>query len=163
MPVVSFQATDVSPTPVVEVNDVVDLNYTLWVDNMLQDQQRGLVYVQDPIDRTIPPEMVKQFPALYLPPNTGFFDALLGMKAGETKDVIILFSEGKAFNNVNDSLYGEDLFYTIHILELVFDAPAVTPSSSSAATSPSSPSLTAGFSYVSVLGLVVIYLGYRKK
>ncbi len=164
VPVVIVQAADVPPDPVVEINDVVKLNYTLWVDTIRYDDQSGTVYVHDPSDPVFPPEIIEQFPAIYLPPNTGFFEALLGMKAGESKNINILFSQGKAFNNVNDALYGEDLFYTIHLLELVFDASTVTASfSSSASTGSSTPSLTSSFTYLPTLGLVVIYLCYRKK
>ncbi len=161
---VVIQATDVPPSPVVEINDVVDLNYTLWVDNILYDEQSGYVYVHDPSDPVIPSEIFDQFPAIYLPPNTGFFEALLGMKPGDSKNINILFSQGKAFNNVNDPLYGEDLFYTIYLLELILDASTLTSSFSSSATTGSSiPSLTSSYTYFSTLALMVIYLYYRKR
>lgn len=164
VPVVIIQAADVPPDPVVEINDVVKLNYTLWVDNIRYDDQSGTVYVHDPSDSIVPLEIIENFPDVRLLPNTGFFEAILGMKAGETKNVAVLFSEGKGFNNEGDPLYGEDLFYTIHLQEIVFDSSASNPSSSRITTiGTTTPSITSSFSYLSIFWLVVIFLRYRKR
>jgi hypothetical protein len=49
-------------------------------------------------------------------------EALLNMKAGDTKNVDIPFSSGKAFNNISDRLYGKNLFYQIHLQKILVDA-----------------------------------------
>lgn len=117
-----IEAVEVTPDTTVEEKDVVLLNYTLWVDNIVDDKQNGTVYVHDPEDSTVPSDIYKKYPDIHTPPNRGFMESLFGKKAGDIWTVTILFSSGKAFNNVSDRLYGEDLFYEIHLQKILVDA-----------------------------------------
>ncbi len=127
MPIKVSNGIDVTPNTIVEVNDVVQLNYTLWVDNKIDDIQNGTVYVHDPIDSTVPNEIYETFPDIHAPPNLGFMQALLGMKAGESKTVDIPFNSGLAFTNLSDRLYGKDLFYQIYLEKILLDASTLPP------------------------------------
>lgn len=115
-------AIEVTPDTFVEIGDVVVLNYTLWVESQIDDIQNGTVYVQDPTDSTVPNDIYEIYPDIHTPPNLGFMKALINMKAGYTKTVDIPFSSGEAFNNISDRLYGEDLFYQIHLQKILLDA-----------------------------------------
>ncbi|MFX0149332.1 MAG: hypothetical protein ACFFAJ_00990 [Candidatus Hodarchaeota archaeon] len=115
-------AIEITPETVVEMDDVVLLNYTLWVDNTIDTQLNGTVYVHDPADSKVPSEINKSFPDIHTPPNVGFMEALLGMKAGDTKNVDIPFNSGKGFNNISYYLYGKDLFYKIYLQKILLDA-----------------------------------------
>ncbi|MFX0171228.1 MAG: hypothetical protein ACFE9L_04855 [Candidatus Hodarchaeota archaeon] len=119
---ITVTAIEVTPDTVVEMDDVLLLNYTLWVDNEIDTQLDGTVYVHDPADSKVPSEINETFPEIHTPPNLGFMEALLGMKAGETKNVDIPFNSGKGFNNISYYLYGKDLFYRIYLKEILLDA-----------------------------------------
>jgi hypothetical protein len=112
--------------------DVVHVNYTLFIVNVKVDNQEGTIYVEDPdiIDKVgVPNTIIEEFPDVFAPPNLGFVEGLLGMKAGtEEKNHLVEFSSGKAFNNVTDPHYGDDLFYVIRLEEILLDAsePSVT-------------------------------------
>ncbi|MFX0205740.1 MAG: hypothetical protein ACFFDT_07105 [Candidatus Hodarchaeota archaeon] len=125
---ITVTAIEVTPDTVVELDDVVLLNYTLWVNNNIDTQLNGTVYVHDPADSKVPSEINKSFPKIHTPPCYGFMEALLGMKAGDTKNVDIPFISGKGFNNASYYLYGEDLFYQIYLQKILLDAskPPVT-------------------------------------
>lgn len=116
------EALEVTPETIVELNDVVVLNYTLWVDNTIDDIQNGTVYVHDPSDSTVPAELYERFPDIHTPPNAGFMEALIGMRARETKTVTIPAFSSKGFTNTSDRLYGKELFYQIHLREILVDA-----------------------------------------
>lgn len=119
------KAIEVTPDTVVEMKDIVIVNYTLWVQKVRTDDQEGKLYVVDP-DTLVPNSIIEEHPDIRVPPNVGFREALLGMKAGETKSVEVDASKG--FTNITDELYGEDLFYEIRLLEILVDAstPGVT-------------------------------------
>ncbi|MHA2224466.1 MAG: hypothetical protein ACXAC8_04640 [Candidatus Hodarchaeales archaeon] len=121
-PIEISHAIEVTPNTIVDVNDVVILNYTLLVINNIEDIQNGTIYVHDPDDPSVPNEIFEKYPDIHVPPNTGFFEGLLGMQAGVTKGFEVLSSSGKAFTNISDPLYGEDLFYTVYIQKILLDA-----------------------------------------
>ena len=112
---------EVTPNTTVELKDVVIVNYTLYIDTDIIDKQEGIVYVEDP-DKPVPGKIIEQFPNIRVPPNIGFLEGLIGMKANENKTLEVLSDSGKAFNNFSDPLYGEDLFYQIILLEILLDA-----------------------------------------
>ncbi|MHA1994747.1 MAG: hypothetical protein ACW97Z_09415 [Candidatus Hodarchaeales archaeon] len=114
-------ALDVTPDTLVELNDVVKLNYTLWVKTAIVEQQNGTVWVHDPNDPSAPSELYEQFPDLTVPPNVGFLHGILGMKAGNTKTFDVYFLSGEAFNNITDPFYLEDLVYQVTLSEILLD------------------------------------------
>lgn len=125
------QAIEVTPNTRVEMHDVVLVNYTLWIKENVTDKQEGPVYVKNPdlIEQDgVPESIIEEFPDVWAPPNLGFVEGILGMKAGEEKNWEVLFSSKKAINNVNDSLYGEDLFYKIRLKKILLDASPPTVS-----------------------------------
>ncbi|UCG90067.1 MAG: hypothetical protein JSU57_06285 [Candidatus Heimdallarchaeota archaeon] len=119
------RAIEVTPDTKVEMYDVVRVNYTLWIENDIVDDQEGTIYVEDPeiIDKEgVPNTIIEEFPNVYAPPNLGFVEGLLGMKAGDEKSWQVLFSSGKAFNNDTDPYHREDLFYIIRLKKILLDA-----------------------------------------
>ncbi|NHJ00791.1 MAG: hypothetical protein EAX86_01560 [Candidatus Heimdallarchaeota archaeon] len=112
-------ALEVTPNTVVELQDVVVVNYTLWVNNVRQDDQEGTVYVNDPSE-PVPGKIVEEFPDIKVPPNIGFMEALVGMKAEDEDNVVV--PPEKGFTNTTDVFYGEELFYQIRLLEILKDA-----------------------------------------
>lgn len=120
-------ALEVTPDTRIEINDVVKLNYTLWVDLTPVEQQNGTVWVHDPEDPNAPSELYEQFPDLTVPPNLGFLEGILGMKAGENDTFDVDFSSGKAFNNETDPFYLEDLTYQVVIFEILLDSTEEPP------------------------------------
>jgi hypothetical protein len=120
-------AIDVTPNTRVEMEDVVIVNYTLWVENIREDDQEGTVYVVDP-DQPVPSSIIEQYPDIKVPPNVGFREAMLGMLAGGYKQVDISPTSGKGFTNVSDPFYGKLLTYQIRLLEILYDSssPPVT-------------------------------------
>jgi len=119
--IIPIEALEVTPNTTVELKDVVIVNYTLYIGTDIIDKQEGIVYVEDP-DDPVPGEILGEFPDIRVPPNIGFLEGILGMRANETKTLEVLFSSGKAFNNFTDPLYGEDLFYQIRLKEILLDA-----------------------------------------
>ncbi len=125
------QAIDVTPNTKVEMHDVVRVNYTLWIEENIVDNQEGPIYVEDPdvIERVgVPESIIEEFPDVFAPPNLGFVEGILGMRAGEETNHRIEWESGKAFNNISDVHYGEDLFYQIRVKRILLDAstPPVT-------------------------------------
>jgi hypothetical protein len=114
-------AIDVTPDTIVELDDVVILNYTLWVKEVIVEQQNGTLWVHDPSDPKAPSELYEQFPDLTVPPNVGFLNGILGMKAGSTRTFDVSFLSGEAFNNDSDPFYFEDLFYQVTLSEILLD------------------------------------------
>ena len=112
---------EVTPETRVEKNDVVKLNYTLYIDTAIVEQQNGTVWVHDPNDPNAPNELYEQFPDLTVPPNVGFLNGILGMRAGDSWNFDVFFSSGEAFNNDTDPFYLEDLFYEVVLLEILID------------------------------------------
>ncbi|MFX0016891.1 MAG: hypothetical protein ACFFB2_17690 [Promethearchaeota archaeon] len=128
----SCKAIEVTPTTRVGWHDVVVVNYTLWI---LEDEEPplvGTIYVENPdiIEQEgVPESIIEEFPDVYAPPNLGFVEGILGMKAGEEKNWEVPFSSGKAFNNAtkDPDYYGKDLFYQIRLKEILLDA-SIPPS-----------------------------------
>jgi hypothetical protein len=120
-PISLNSALDVTSSTRIEKNDVVILNYTLWVETAIVEQQNGTVWVHDPNDPNAPNELYEQFPDLTVPPNVGFLNGILGMRAGENKTIYVQFLSGEAFNNITDPFHGEDLFYLVEISEILLD------------------------------------------
>lgn len=120
-------AIDITPDTRVEMEDVVIVNYTLWVENTRADDQEGTVYVVDP-DQPVPNNIIEQYPDIRVPPNVGFREAMLGMVAGGYKQVDITPTSGKGFTNVSDPFYGKLLTYQIRLIEILYDSssPPVT-------------------------------------
>jgi hypothetical protein len=121
------QAIDVTPSTKVEMHDVVRVNYTLWYcdEANIVDNQEGPIYVEDPdvIEQDgVPESIIEEFPDVFAPPNLGFVEGILGMKAGEETTHKIEWESGKAFNDINDSHYGKCLFYLIRVKKILFDA-----------------------------------------
>lgn len=112
---------DVTPNTRVDIADVVVVNYTLWVENLREDDQEGTVYVVDP-DQPVPTDIIDDFPDIRVPPNAGFREAMMGMRAGDTRNVDILASSGNAFDNTSDPFYGKDLYYQIRLKEILLDS-----------------------------------------
>lgn len=116
-------AIDVTPDTVVEREDVVKLNYTLWIgvggDN---ETVNGTVWVHDPNDPEAPNDLVQQFPDLTVPPNIGFMKGILGMKAGQMKTFDVFANSGEGFTNESEVGYDEDLFYQVYLLEILLDS-----------------------------------------
>ncbi|MHA2075145.1 MAG: hypothetical protein ACW97X_11040, partial [Candidatus Hodarchaeales archaeon] len=119
---------DVTPNTRVDLADVVNVNYTLWVENLREDDQEGTVYVINP-DQPVPTSIIDDFPDIRVPPNVGFREAMMGMKAGDSKNVDIYASSGKGFNNFSDPFFGKDLYYQIRLKEILLDSssPPLTP------------------------------------
>ncbi len=116
-------ALEVTPDTIVELDDVVKLNYTLWIGaGDPVEQQNGTVWVHDPDDPNAPSEIFEQYPDLFVPPNVGFMENIIGMQADTYRTFDILFSSGKAFNNATDPFYTEDLFYEVYLEEILLDA-----------------------------------------
>ena len=116
------RALEVTPDTIVELNDVVKLNYTLWIEaGDPVEQQNGTVWVHDPDDPNAPSELYEQFPDLFVPPNLGFMENILGMKANTFKTFDISFSSGKAFNNATDPFYNYDLSYLVYLEDILLD------------------------------------------
>ncbi len=119
------KAIEVTPDTKVDIHDVVIVNYTLFILEKQVDDQEGTIYVENPdvIKREgVPNSIIDEFPDVFSSPNVGFMEGLLGMKAGEEKTRDVLFSSGKAFNNVTDPYYGDDLFYVIRLKKILLDA-----------------------------------------
>jgi hypothetical protein len=117
------KAIEVTPETAVGLNDVVKLNYTLWIGaGDPVEQQNGTVWVHDPDDPNAPSELYEQFPDLFVPPNVGFMENIVGMKADTNRTFDILFSSGKAFNNATDPWYLQDLTYHVYLEEILLDA-----------------------------------------
>ncbi|MHA2202344.1 MAG: hypothetical protein ACW991_01525, partial [Candidatus Hodarchaeales archaeon] len=96
-----------------------------WIEANIVDDQEGPIYVEDPdvIERVgVPESIIEEFPDVFAPPNLGFVEGILGMRAGEEKSYNIEWETGKAFNNVSDIHYGEDLFYQIRVKRILLDA-----------------------------------------
>ena len=108
-----------------EMEDVVIVNYTLWVDNNREDDQEGTVYVVDP-DQPVPNSIIEQYPDIKVPPNVGFREAMIGMVAGSNKQIDIPPSSGKGFINTSDPFYGKLLTYQIRLLEILYDSSSPT-------------------------------------
>ena len=119
-------ALEVTPDTKVGLNDVVKLNYTMWIlggePGDPVEQQNGTVWVHDPDDPNAPSELYEQYPDLFVPPNIGFMEGIIGMKADTNRTFNILFSSEKAFNNATDPFYHEDLFYYVYLDEILLDA-----------------------------------------
>jgi hypothetical protein len=115
-------ALEVTADTRIELNDVVKLNYTLWVELTIVEQQNGTVWIHDPGDPNAPSELYEQFPDLTVPPNLGFLEGILGMKAGDNKTFDVEFESGKAFNNETDPYFSEDLTYQVVIFEILLDS-----------------------------------------
>ena len=82
------QAVDVTPNTKIEMHDVVRVNYTLWIEENIVDNQEGPIYVENPdvIEQIgVPESIIEQFPDVFAPPNLGFVEGILGMRAGEEK------------------------------------------------------------------------------
>jgi hypothetical protein len=107
----------------------------MWVVNEAVDTTEGLVYVENPdkLDKEgVPESIYTEYPSIFAPPNVGFQKALMGMKAGEIKNVTIDGSEG--FTNASDeyvieirdtygiNIYREELYYVIRLYEILVDA-----------------------------------------
>lgn len=119
------QALEVTPDTQIGEDDVVKLNYTLQLQKNLGvdvEAINGTVWVHDPNDPQAPSELYEQYQDLTVPPCLGFLEGILGMKAGQEKTFYINWDDGKAFNNVTDPWYGEDLKYNVHIFEILLDA-----------------------------------------
>lgn len=135
------KAIDVTPNTRVGLHDVVHVNYTMWAEKTVVDGEEGIVYVENPdiIEKEgVPESIFTDYPAIFAPPNVGFQKALIGMKAGEIKNVTIEGSEG--FTNASDpyviqireehgiNIYRKELYYEIRLKEILLDAstPTVT-------------------------------------
>ena len=116
------RALEVTPDTTVGLNDVVKLNYTLWIGVNPVDEQNGTVWVHDPDDPNAPSELYEQFPDLFVPPNIGFMENIIGMKAKTNRTFDILFSSKKAFNNITDPWYHQDLTYQVYLEKILLDA-----------------------------------------
>ncbi|UCG02227.1 MAG: hypothetical protein JSW11_21880 [Candidatus Heimdallarchaeota archaeon] len=124
------QTIDVTPNTRIEIHDVVLVNYTLWIEENIVDDQQGPIYVEDPdvIEKVgVPESIIEEFPNVFAPPNLGFVEGILGMRAGEETNHRINWITGKAFNDPNDTYYGENLFYQIRIKKILLDASQPTP------------------------------------
>ena len=154
--ITDIQAIEVTPDTVVEPNDVVKLNYTLWIGaGDPVEQQNGTVWVHDPDDPIAPSELYEEFPDLFVPPNLGFMENILGMKADSLRTFDILFSSGKAFNNASDPFYHQDLTYQVYLEAILLDA-TVSP-----LTPFDIPFILPLFILIAFLLLIIIY--YRIK
>ncbi len=123
------RAIKVTPDTKVEMHDVVRVNYTLYVGVPIVDNQEGVVYVEDPDvikEENVPEKIKTEFPDIWAPPNVGFMEGMLGMKAGEEKTHPVDSESGKGFTNVSDPYYGEDLFYVIRLKEILLDSSSST-------------------------------------
>jgi hypothetical protein len=125
------QALEVTPETVVELEDVVRLNFTAWAVNHLEinETANGTVWVHDPNDPRAPNELYEQFPDLHVPPCQGFVDEILGMRAGDNRTFTVYWDDGNAINNVSDRFYHHDILYRVRLYEILLDAtdPPFTP------------------------------------
>ncbi|MHA1971596.1 MAG: hypothetical protein ACTSW1_01315 [Candidatus Hodarchaeales archaeon] len=119
IPFAECAASEISPDTIVELGDVVVVNYTLIVDTVEADNQEGTVYVEDPSNK-VPDKIVAEYPDIFKVPNIGFLEGLLGMRSGQNKTWEVPSSKG--FTNTSDPLYGENLFYIIFLKEILYDA-----------------------------------------
>ncbi len=118
-------ALDVTPDTMIDREDVVKLNYTLWILGTPDDPVEainGTLWVHDPNDPLAPNELHEQFQYLTVPPCVGFLEGILGMKAGEERTFNVYWADGLAINNVTDPWYQEDLKYNVHLHEILLDA-----------------------------------------
>ena len=121
LPTKPVNAIEVTPDTRVDMKDVVVVNYTLWVDSVREDDQEGTVYVVDP-DQPVPNSIIEDYPDIKVPPNVGFREEMIGMRAGDNKSVDIPENSEKGFTNVSDPFYGKKLSYTIRMKEILYDS-----------------------------------------
>ena len=152
------KALEVTPDTMIEREDVVKLNYTLWILGTPDDPVEainGTLWVHDPNDPQAPNDLYEQFQDLTVPPCVGFLEGILGMKAGEERTFNVYWNDGKAFNNVTDPWYQMNLKYNAHVHEILHDATEL----------PFSPFDIPGFTplMIFLLFLVIIIVYYRIK
>jgi len=108
-----------------EYGDVVDVNYSLWLDEEHTIEKTGninknLFYiylrrtqtepVPTEVSQAFPPDTYEQLQQVYL---QKFIDAIIGMEVNEIKDFMIA---------AEDAYGDEDLYYRITLLALSYDA-----------------------------------------
>ncbi|MFX0014163.1 MAG: hypothetical protein ACFFB2_06710 [Promethearchaeota archaeon] len=116
--------------------DVIDVNYSLWLDEEHTIEKPGnidvvlsYVYLRRNQNEKVPRDVYVALPAevaadlqnVYL---QSFIDAIIGMNVGENKDFMI---------PAEDAYGDEDLYYRIRLLKIHYDAseqPTETPSAS---------------------------------
>lgn len=121
LPTKPVNAIEVTPDTRVGMRDVVVVNYTLWVESVREDDQEGTVYVVNP-DQPVPNSIIEEYDGIKVPPNVGFREAMIGMRAGDNKSLDIPENSEKGFTNVSDPFYGKKLSYTIRIKEILYDS-----------------------------------------
>lgn len=116
-------AIEVTPDTFIEMEDVVKLNYTLWVGvGDPVELINGTLWVHDPNDPEAPNDLYQQFPDLTVPPNIGFMKGILGMKAEQMRTFDVLASSGEGFTNESELWFDEDLTYQVYIEEILLDS-----------------------------------------
>ncbi|UCG03049.1 MAG: FKBP-type peptidyl-prolyl cis-trans isomerase [Candidatus Heimdallarchaeota archaeon] len=110
-----------------DYGDVVDVNYSLWLDEGHTIEKEGninvnlrYIYLRRSQTEPVPTKVYRALPAA---PNEdlqqvylqAFIDAVIGMEVDETKNFMIA---------AKDAYGNEDLYYYIKILALLYDASA---------------------------------------
>jgi hypothetical protein len=110
-----------------DYGDVVDVNYSLWLDEEHTIEKQGNINVnlryiylrrtqneQVPtkVYKALPPDSDEELLQVYL---QTFIDAIIGMEVDEVKDFMIA---------AEDAYGDEDLYYRIKVLALLYDASA---------------------------------------
>ena len=88
LPAKTANAIEITPDTRVGMKDVVVVNYTLWVESVREDDQEGTVYVVDP-DIKVPNSIIEEYTDIKVPPNVGFREGMIGMRAGDNKSLDI--------------------------------------------------------------------------
>lgn len=110
-----------------DYGDVVDVNYSLWLNEEHTIEKEGninvnlrYIYLRRTQTENVPTKVYQAFPPdsqnkLQQPYLQAFIDAIIGMEVDETKDFMI---------PAEDAYGDEDLYYRIKILALLYDASA---------------------------------------
>lgn len=123
--------------------DVVDVNYSLWLDEDHTIEKPGsisntnvdlhYIYLRRSQNELVPSKVLESFPEsaaqeLNISYLQNFIDAIIGMQVEQEKDFMITAEEA----------YGEeDLYYDIKLLEILYDASEETPSETTTTTTSS--------------------------
>lgn len=116
-----------SAVETVDYGDVVDVNYSLWLDEEHTMEKEDNINVNlryiylrrtetEPVPtkvyKALPPDSDEELLQVYL---QAFIDAIIGMEVDEVKDFMIA---------AEDAYKDEDLYYRIKLLALLYDASA---------------------------------------
>jgi FKBP-type peptidyl-prolyl cis-trans isomerase 2 len=141
--------------------DIVNVEYSLYLDAQHTDPVENNVnqILEDVyLGPSIPQELQEQFPdakATYL---DKFKEGIVGAQVNQPKEFVIL-AEDAYSNDINHPLYNKDLYYIITLLEITYDASAVTTTTTTTTTQASSPDPLQDFGGIIIIGGGVVLIG----